>query len=79
MSNSETASPGPDLLAGYIHEEIMAKARGVTTRTLRNERQRGEGPPYVTINRGVYYSEPGWREWLQSIEKRPARARRRVA
>ncbi len=79
MSSSETDSSSPNLLAGYIPEETLAKARGVTIRTLRAERQRGDGPPYVTINRGVYYSESGWRDWLQSIEKRPARARRRVA
>ena len=62
-----------NLLAGYIPEADVAKARGVVLRTLRKERQIGEGPPYVVINRAVYYSETGWREWLQSIEKKAVR------
>jgi hypothetical protein len=45
-------------------------------RTLRAERQRGDGPPYVTLDRRIYYPEAGFREWLKAIEKRPVRARR---
>ena len=64
------------LLAGYIAESRMAVVRGVIPRTLRAERQRGEGPPYVVLNRRIYYPEAGFREWLKAIEKHPPRSRR---
>ena len=65
-----------NLLRGYVTEDAMAAARNRTKRTLRQERLRGSGPPWLKIGRDVYYSESGFREWLQSIERRPARARR---
>jgi hypothetical protein len=73
--------PGPAataklLLDDYIPETEMADVRGVKPRALRAERQRGEGPPYVKVNRRVLYPAPGFRDWLKSIEQRPARAGR---
>jgi len=77
MSSTEDTAACPDtLLAGYITEPDMARARGVVPRTLRAERQRGDGPPYVTLDRRIYYPETGFREWLKAIEKRPVRARK---
>jgi hypothetical protein len=77
MTSTESGVSVPDtLLAGYIAEGDMARARGVVPRTLRAERQRGDGPPYVTLDRRIYYPESGFREWLKAIEKRPVRARR---
>ena len=43
----EPLAPAKRLLAGYIHEDEMAKARDVHVRALRVERQRGDGPPYI--------------------------------
>jgi len=62
------------LLDGYVPESELAKARRVAKRTLRHERQRGEGPPWAKVGRDVYYSIDGFREWLRSIEQRPVRA-----
>lgn len=72
----EFAEPINRLLAGYVSEDEMAAARGVGKRALRAERQRGDGPPWVKISRAVFYPEAGFREWLKSIEQRPARARK---
>jgi hypothetical protein len=74
MSESETTgTPAKNLLEGYISEDAMAEARGVKLRTLRAERQRGEGPPWLKMNRAIWYSEDGFRNWLKAIEKRPVR------
>jgi hypothetical protein len=63
-------------LAGYAIETEMARIRKVTQRTLRAERQRGEGPPYVRDGKRVYYSLEGFREWLKSRERQPVRSGR---
>jgi hypothetical protein len=74
----EPAAPACDLLEGYIPESEMTRARDVNERTLRSERARGDGPPWVRINRAIFYPRDGFREWLRSIEQRPVRARRPV-
>ena len=51
----QSASQGSELLDGYTPEDQMAKARGVTVRTLRAERQRGDGPPWVKMGKQVLY------------------------
>ena len=43
---------------------------------LRVERQRGDGPPWIKITRQVFYPVEGFRAWLKTIERRPARARK---
>ena len=45
MISADTITANP--LDGYLTDDTMAKLRGVTERTLRAERQRGDGPPYV--------------------------------
>jgi hypothetical protein len=70
------AGPAKQLLDDYIPETEMADIRGVKPRALRAERQRGEGPPYVKVNRRILYPAPGFRDWLKSIEQIPVRARR---
>jgi hypothetical protein len=67
------------LLDGYVPERDMAKARDVELRTLRNERQRGDGPPFVKINKRVWYPESGFRDWLLSLERHPVRAQKRAS
>ena len=77
MSDTEIPdAPANALLAGYYPESEVAAARGVCVRTLRGERQRGEGPPFVRIGKAIYYPRDGFRQWLKSIEQRPTRARK---
>jgi hypothetical protein len=64
------------LLEGYASEEEMAEARSLTKRTLRAERQRGDGPPWVRISRQIYYPEEGWRSYLKMKEQRALRVRK---
>jgi hypothetical protein len=57
-------------------EKLLPRDRTVTGcqgTTLRAERLRGGGPPWLKIGRDVFYSEEGFRDWLRSIERRPAR------
>jgi hypothetical protein len=54
----------------------MAETRGIVIRTLRAERQRGDGPPWVKITKQIFYPVEGFRAWLKLIEQRPARARK---
>jgi hypothetical protein len=72
----QSASQSSELLDGYTPEENMAKARGVTARTLRAERQRGDGPPWVKMGKQVLYPNDGFRNWLKANERRPVRAGR---
>jgi hypothetical protein len=72
--NAETQTdPAEHLLDDYIPEEQMAQKRRVTKRTLRAERQRGDGPPFVKDGIKVYYHGPGYRDWLAAKMKRPVR------
>jgi len=72
MTYADTAIA--EALAGYVLDDEMAKLRGVTQRTLRAERQRGDGPPYVKDGWKIYYSVAGFREWLKSRERQPVRS-----
>jgi hypothetical protein len=68
---SETITVDP--LAGYAPEAEMARIRKKTQRTLRSERQRGEGPPYVRDGKKIYYPLDGFRDWIKSHERQPVR------
>jgi hypothetical protein len=61
------------LLAGYLPEREVAAQRGIALRTLRLERQRAGGAPWVRVGRGVYYSVDAFREWLRANEQQPVR------
>ena len=67
----QSASQGSELLDGYTPEDQMAKARGVTVRTLRAERQRGDGPPWVKMGKQVLYPNDGFRNWLKAMSAAP--------
>ncbi len=69
-------SPANSLLADYVTETEVAAALDVHPRTLRAQRARGEGPPFVRIAKAIYYPKQGFRDWLKSIEQRPVRARK---
>jgi len=64
-----------DPLAGYLPEAELAKIRKLTPRTMRAERQRGDGPPYVKDGKKIYYPLAGFREWFKALERQPVRAR----
>jgi hypothetical protein len=59
---------------GYFTDEEMANARGVTRRTQRAERARGEGPPHVKDGKKVLYPVEGYRAYLKAIERQPVRS-----
>jgi hypothetical protein len=67
-----------DLLAGYLSEQEVAAQRRKSLRTLRNERARGEGPPYVRDRRTILYPIAGFRAWLASREHNPVREPRPI-
>ena len=65
-----------DPLAGYLSEDWIAEKRRVSKRTLRSERQRGDGPPCVKLGKRTYYPLDGFRGWLKSREHQPVRSGR---
>ena len=67
------------ILAGYAPEDEIAKARGIGKRTLRVERQRGMGPPFVKIGKQILYPIEGFRNWLKANERHPVRSGQRAA
>jgi hypothetical protein len=64
------------ILAGYAPEEEIAAARGVGKRTLRAERQRGDGPPFIKLGKQILYPIEGFRAWLKANERHPVRSTR---
>lgn len=76
MTNIKKPAESADgLLEGYVSEHEMAEERCIALRTLRAERQRGDGPTWVKITKQIFYPIEGFRAWLKAIEQRPARAR----
>jgi hypothetical protein len=67
MINQEV-SHSNELLDDYTPEKQVAKIRGVTVRTLRAERQRDYGPPWVKLGGKIFYPNQGFRDWLKAIE-----------
>ncbi len=81
---TDTISSERGLFADCWTEEQFADQRKVSTRTLRAERQRGEGPAYLKVSRLVFYPIPKAREWLEgkvheSAGWSPRRAAERAA
>jgi len=62
------------LLYGYIPEPEVSRERGVTQRTLRAERARGNGPPFLRLGKKIYYPRDAFRAWLKCRETRPVRS-----
>jgi hypothetical protein len=71
MTDAPTIAGNP--LSDFLLDGPMARLRGVTERTQRAERLRGDGPPYVKDGRKIYYYVPGYREWLKARLTRPVR------
>ena len=74
---SDTNSSQPGLFAECWTEAQFAKERKLSPRTLRAERQRGAGPPYVRDGRKIYYPIATAREWLQRKLHIPVRSEAR--
>lgn len=53
-------------LLGYLNEEQYASFRGLSVRSARNERARGEGPPFIRVGRKVFYPVAAVRAWMQA-------------
>jgi hypothetical protein len=64
------------VLADYLTEDEQAAALGLTVRTLRSWRQRGEGPPFVKVGKRVFYPIAGNAAWLKANEQAPVRSGR---
>jgi hypothetical protein len=60
-------------LEEYWPEEKMAAVRGVSKRTLRGERQRGDGPAWVKDGRKIHYPIAGYRDYLVVKTRQPVR------
>ena len=71
IAEIQTADP----FAGYLPEDQIAEKRKVSKRTLRSERQRGDGPPHVKVGKRIYYPLDGFRDWLKARTHQPVRAR----
>jgi helix-turn-helix protein len=61
-------------LAGYSTESETAEELNVAVRTLRKWRAAGEGPPWTTVGRQIFYGDESSAAWLKSQEVRPVRA-----
>lgn len=71
---SSRADPFED----YLDEDAIAEWRKCSKRHLRAERQAGQGPPFLKIDRRVLYPLADFRAWLVTITRQPARAKRRA-
>ena len=70
---SDTGTSEKALFADYWSEAEFANERNLSPRTLRSERARGEGAPYVVDGRRVYYPIEKARAWLLHKERTPVR------
>jgi hypothetical protein len=71
MSDANSSEPG--LFAGYWTEEQFANERNLSIRTLRIERQSGQGPAFIVDRRRIYYPVATAREWLAQKMNKPVR------
>jgi helix-turn-helix protein len=65
-----------DVLDDWIDEKATAKAIGVSVRTLRAWRRRGEGPPYALFGRAVRYNQRALNAHYESAQVVPVRTRK---
>jgi hypothetical protein len=64
-----------------VNDEWMTEAEaadfvGKTIRTLRQWRQRREGPPYAYFGRTIRYHRPAFVDFFKARQIQPARTRR---
>jgi hypothetical protein len=68
-----TDVPDPD---DWIPDTEYAPLVGVTTRTLRDWRSKGVGPPYAFWGQVAHYRRGSKAEFLKANEVRPVRSRK---
>jgi Helix-turn-helix domain len=66
-----------DPLDDWMSEEEAAAAVQKTVRTLRDWRQRREGPPYARFGRTIRYHRPSFVEFFKASQIMPVRRPRR--
>jgi hypothetical protein len=64
------------IMAGYVTPKGLAKALGVTERTIARWHHFREGPPRVEFGRKVLYRLESVKAWLEGCEHPQARANR---
>jgi hypothetical protein len=70
-------------LAGHTKEKVLAKKLGYEPTTLAKRRKRAQRtgeplvPPFITLNRTIYYVDEGTAEWLKGLQQNPLQRARR--
>ncbi len=64
-------------LNAFHTEDEAGEIRDVKKRALRDERRKGLGPPYIVLNRKVFYPKAAFKAWLESLTIQPARSAQR--
>ncbi|MFW5881934.1 MAG: DNA-binding protein [Roseicyclus sp.] len=57
-----------------ISERDFARERGVSLRTVQRERAMRVGPPFIRLNRRIFYRREAIAEWLLSLEQAQPRS-----
>jgi predicted DNA-binding transcriptional regulator AlpA len=75
-SESQDADRVSSILAGYVTPKDLARALGVSERTVARWHRFREGPPRVEFGRKVFYRLESVNAWIASCERPEARADR---
>ena len=75
-SESQDADRVSSILAGYVTPKDLARALGVSERTVARWHRFREGPPRVEIGRKVFYRLESVNAWIASCEHPESRAGR---
>jgi hypothetical protein len=73
MTGTNSQESAERLFDGHWTAAEFGAQRNKSERTLRLERQRGVGPPYVCDGRKIYYPIDTARAWLREQLRHPAR------
>ena len=73
MTDTKLQEPTQRLFDGHWTAAEFSAQRNKSERTLRLERQRGVGPPYVRDGRNIYYPVDTARAWLREQLRHAAR------
>jgi hypothetical protein len=73
MTGTNSQESAESLFDGHWTAAEFGAQRNKSERTLRLERQRGVGPPYVCDGRKIYYPIDTARAWLREQLRHPAR------
>jgi predicted site-specific integrase-resolvase len=65
-----------DVLEDWLNEKATAKEIGVSIRTLRQWRRKGEGPPYAHFGRAIKYNKRAISKHYESMQIVPPRSRK---